>query len=108
MGRGFRVLLPLAVAGVTSIPLLALSVGSGEDGAAAGEVGAKEKREKGEKAEPSFQELAARNVARARRAFGGEDGEKAAPAEYLMQSAIVFAILDLADAVRSNPQAVSG
>ena len=105
MARGFKVLLPLAVAGVTTIPLFAVSAGSGENGAAAGEVGVKEKREKGE---PSFKELAARNVARARRAFGGEDGEKTAPAEYLMQSAMVFAILDLADAVRSNQQAVSG
>jgi hypothetical protein len=99
MGRGcFRILFPLAVAGVTAIPLFAVS-GSGEEAAAAGEVGVKEKREKGE---PSFKELAARNVARARRGFGGEDGEKTVPAEYLMQSAIVFAILDLADAVRST------
>jgi hypothetical protein len=108
MGRGFRGLLPLAVAGVTAIPLLALSVGSGEGGAAAGEVGVKEKREKGEKRESSFNELAVREVARARRAFGDDDGAKTAPGEYLMQSAIVFAILDLADAVRSNHQAVSG
>ena len=102
MGSGFKVLLPLTVAGVTAIPLFAVSAGSGENGAATGEVGVKEKREKGEKGEPSFKELAARNVARARRGFGGEDGEKTAPAEYLMQSAIVFAILDLADAVRST------
>ena len=102
MGWGcFRVLLPMAVAGVTAIPLFAVS-GSGEEVAGGGEVGVKEKREKGEKGEPSFRELAARNVARARRGFGGEDGEKTAPAEYLMQSAIVFAILDLADAVRST------
>ena len=79
--------------------------GPGKDVAAAGEVGVKEK---GEKRERSFEELAIRNVALGRRAFGGEGGEKTAPAEYLMQSAIVFAILDLADAVRSNPQAVSG
>jgi len=102
MGRGFKALLPLAFAGVTAIPLFAVNGGSGENGTAAGEVGVEEKREKGEKGEPSFKELAARNVARARRALGGEDGEKTAPAEYLMQSAIVFAILDLADAVRSG------
>jgi hypothetical protein len=101
MARGFKVLSPLAVAGVTAITLFAVS-GSGEEVAAAGEVGLKAKREKGEKGEPSYKELAARNVARARRAFGVEDGEKTAPAEYLMQSAIVFAILDLADAVRST------
>jgi hypothetical protein len=47
--------------------------------------------------------MAAKNVARARRTIP-EDEANNAMAEHLMQSAIVFAILDLADAVRTNPK----
>ena len=103
MRKRFKALLPVAVAAVTAIPLFTVADASGEQALAA-EKGAKEKRPK---EEPSFNELAAKNVARARKTYG-EDGDKTAPAEHLMQSAIVFAILDLADAVRSNQQAVTG
>jgi hypothetical protein len=64
---------------------------------------APEKKEKAEKVELSYKEMAAKNVARARRTIP-EDEANNAMAEHLMQSAIVFAILDLADAVRTNPK----
>jgi hypothetical protein len=50
----------------------------------------------------SFQEMATRNVSRARKSFTRGDGEENTLGAYTMQAAIVYAILDLADAVRSN------
>src|SRR5262245_39632918 len=58
------------------------------------------------KGEASFKEMATRNIGRARKSLGNSDGEKSAMAEYLMQSALVYAILDLSDAVRSNPGSI--
>jgi hypothetical protein len=81
-----------------------VSEGSREKEASVASESAPEKKEKAEKAELSYKELAARNVARARRSLPDEEGDKTATAEHLMQSAIVFAILELADAVRSNPK----
>jgi hypothetical protein len=69
--------------------------------------GNKQKTEKAERVELSFKEMATRSVARARRALPEEEADKAATSEQMMQSAIVYAILDLADAVRSNPQALN-
>lgn len=60
------------------------------------------KKEKAEKGERTFKELAIRNVSHARRAFANEEGDKTATAGHLMQSAVVYAILDLADAVRGG------
>jgi hypothetical protein len=59
------------------------------------------KKEKAQKGELSFKEMATRNVARARAGIPNE-GDKTATAELLMKSAIVYAILDLADAVRGG------
>jgi hypothetical protein len=54
------------------------------------------------KTEPTLKLMATRNVGRARKSFTGEEEEKNAMGEYLMQSAVVYAILELADAVRSS------
>jgi hypothetical protein len=61
---------------------------------------AEAKKEKAEKGELSFKQMATRNVAGARKAIPNEEGDMTATAEHLMQSAMVYAILDLADAVR--------
>jgi hypothetical protein len=64
---------------------------------------AKPKKEKAERGEFSFKEMAVRNVASARKAIPNEEDEdKTARAERLMQSAMVYAILDLAEAVRGG------
>jgi hypothetical protein len=85
-----------------------VSNGSGEHQVQVSEQIAQETPAKGEKGELSYKEMAARNVTRARKALGEENAEKPMISDHLMQSAIVFAILDLADAVRSNPQGLSG
>jgi hypothetical protein len=52
----------------------------------------------------TFRAQATKNIGRARKSLGGE-GADPAMAAYLMQSATVWAILDLAEAVReSNKQ----
>jgi hypothetical protein len=71
-----------------------------QEGSVASE-NAPEKKEKAEKADLSFKDMAAKNVTRARRTIPEDEGDKAM-SEHMMQSAIVFAILELADAVRSN------
>jgi hypothetical protein len=77
------------------------SNGSCELGGSVASKEAKAKKEKAEKGEFSFKEMATRNVASARKAIPNEEG-KTATAEHLMQSAMVYAILDLADAVRGG------
>jgi hypothetical protein len=69
---------------------------------------AKVKKEKAEKGELSFKEMATRSVERARRGLPEEEGDKTATAEHLMQSGIVYAILDLADAVRGGVSSDDG
>jgi hypothetical protein len=64
---------------------------------------AKARKEKVEKGELSFKEMATRNLASARKTIPNEEeGDKTATAEHLMRSAMVYAILDLADAVRGG------
>ena len=65
---------------------------------------AKANREKAEKGELSFKEMATRNLASARKTVTNGDGDKTATAEHLLRSAMVYAILDLADAVRSGSE----
>jgi len=68
---------------------------------------AKAKKERAGKGELSFKEMATRNVASARKNIPNE-GDKTATAEHLMRSAMVYAILDLADAVRGGSDAPRG
>jgi hypothetical protein len=55
------------------------------------------------KAEPSFRAMADTNIAQARKSLSKAEGENDPMAGYLMRSAVVYAVLDLADAVRSSP-----
>jgi recombinational DNA repair protein RecT len=82
--------------------LTSVSNGSREQGESVASKEAQVKKERAEKGERSFKEMATRNVASARKAIPNEEGDKTATAEHLIRSAMVYAVLDLADAVRGG------
>jgi hypothetical protein len=63
-----------------------------------------EEGKKGERRRPNFQDNAVHNLQRARKSISGPDAEMTPRAQVLVQSAVAWALLDLAEAVRSHDQ----